>query len=125
MSTIENRLRLRLMPLGAEPRKMFGGTCFMLNGNMVCGTFKGELLARVDPARDGESAKRKGAHPMKMGDRTAAGYWMIPEAALAGDSEFDFWTEAALAFNRTLPAKAARNSAPGKARNADKRARGK
>ncbi len=30
-------------------RKMFGGVCFMLNGNMLCGVTKsGDLMARMD-----------------------------------------------------------------------------
>lgn len=107
MSDLETRLQMRLMPLGADTRKMFGGICYMLNGNMVAGTFKGELLARVDPGNDAMHAKRKGAHPMKMGERVAAGYWMIPDFALAA-SEFDYWMAAALAFNKTLPAKPAK-----------------
>jgi TfoX/Sxy family transcriptional regulator of competence genes len=118
MSDLETRLQMRLMPLGADTRKMFGGICYMLNGNMVAGTFKGELLARVDPANDKAHAKRKGAHPMKMGERVAAGYWMIPQAALAA-SEFDYWMAAALAFNKALPAKSAKTAKA--AKSADRR----
>ncbi len=105
MSSLEDRLDLRLSPLGAESKKMFGGLCFMLNGNMVAGTFKGELLARVGPDNDKRAASRKGVHPMKMGERTAAGYWMVPEAELKTLKDFDFWIDLALAFNQTLPKK--------------------
>ena len=105
MSSLEERLSLRLLPLGAETRKMFGGLCYMLNGNMVAGTFRGELLARVGTDNDKLAAGRKGAHPMKMGERTAAGYWMIPEAELAKPAAFDFWVDLALAHNNTLPTK--------------------
>jgi TfoX/Sxy family transcriptional regulator of competence genes len=113
MSSLEDRLSVRLMPLGAETRKMFGGLCFMLNGNMVAGTFRGELLARVGPDNDKLAASRKGAHPMKMGEKTAVGYWMVPEASLGNARDFDFWIDLALAFNKTLPAKSAgRKKAP-------------
>jgi TfoX/Sxy family transcriptional regulator of competence genes len=108
MSSLEERLSLRLMPLGGETRKMFGGLCFMLNGNMVAGTFKGELLARVGAGNDKLAASKKGAHPMKVGEKTAVGYWMIPENELAKPAAFDFWIDLALAFNKTLPAKKAK-----------------
>ena len=30
---------------------MFGGLCFLLKGNMLCGIAKGKLVARVGPEK--------------------------------------------------------------------------
>lgn len=38
--------RFALHP-GLEIKAMFGGLCFMLNGNMCCGLIKQKLMARV------------------------------------------------------------------------------
>jgi TfoX/Sxy family transcriptional regulator of competence genes len=44
----------RVRHLGVEPglseRKMFGGLCFLLNGNMSYGIVGNELMVRVSPA---------------------------------------------------------------------------
>ncbi|GIL00860.1 MAG: hypothetical protein BroJett030_07590 [Alphaproteobacteria bacterium] len=105
MTALLDRLDLRLAPLGAEPVKMFGGTCFMLNGNMALGTSRRGLLVRVGPDNDAAAAARPNASRMVMGERVAAGYWFVDEGSLADPAEFEFWVELALAFNRTLPAK--------------------
>lgn len=100
------RLHLRLDALGAESKKMFGGVGFMLNGNMVAGTFRDGALFRAGDGFTAMAAKRPEARPMTMGERVAAGYWIVPEPALDA-ATFDFWLDAALAFNATLPAKQA------------------
>ena len=48
----DDRLAMRIAAVlegkrGVTRRRMFGGVCFMLHGNMVCGTAKGKLVARV------------------------------------------------------------------------------
>jgi hypothetical protein len=47
MPDMLQRLHQRLDPLGAVSKKMFGGVCFMLNGNMVAGTSKRGTLVRT------------------------------------------------------------------------------
>jgi TfoX/Sxy family transcriptional regulator of competence genes len=38
---------------GLTPRRMFGGTCFMLNGNMCAGVHNKSLILRVGTGADG------------------------------------------------------------------------
>ena len=35
---------------GQSEKKMFGGICFMINGNMCVGPWKGSLIVRLDKA---------------------------------------------------------------------------
>ena len=61
--------RMRVAVAGAgEVRevKMFGGLCFMLNGNMVAGTTKRGLLVRVGKGRQVDALTRPGAKRMEM-----------------------------------------------------------
>jgi TfoX/Sxy family transcriptional regulator of competence genes len=97
------RLHTRLDPLGAVSKKMFGGVCFMLHGNMVAGTSKRGMLVRAGKGFGAIAAGRKECQPMEMGGRVMEGYWFVEEEADA--AAFDFWMEAALAFNKTLPPK--------------------
>lgn len=48
---IANRIRAHLQALpGCEEKRMFGGLCFLLNGNMCCGeTKEARLLVRAGP----------------------------------------------------------------------------
>jgi TfoX/Sxy family transcriptional regulator of competence genes len=45
--------------------RMFGGTGFMLNGNMVAGTFRQGLLLRVGKDRLAQALKLKGTRQME------------------------------------------------------------
>jgi TfoX N-terminal domain len=95
------RLHARLDPLGANPVKMFGGTCFMLNGNMLAGTSKRGLLVRVGKDFDTHAAPPSTA--MEMGGRPMLGYRYVDDAA--DDAAFNFWMNAVFEFNKSLPPK--------------------
>jgi TfoX/Sxy family transcriptional regulator of competence genes len=103
MPDMPQLLHQRLDPLGAVSKKMFGGVCFMLHGNMVAGTSKRGMLVRAGKGFGAIAAGRKECRPMEMGGRLMEGYWFVEEEADA--QAFDFWMEAALAFNKTLPPK--------------------
>ena len=54
--------------------KMFGGTGFMLNGNLVAAVSKRGLLLRVGKDRHRDALAWPGARPMEMRGRTMEGY---------------------------------------------------
>ena len=81
---------------------MFGGTCFMVNGNLVIGTHKDGLIVRIGPEAM-EQAQALGAAPMFMGGRTMKG-WVSVDAP----GDLAPWIDLAMAFNRTLPPEAAK-----------------
>ncbi|MBI1171220.1 RNA methyltransferase [bacterium] len=96
-------LTLLMQPHGAEVRRMFGGTCFMLNGNLVIGTHRTTgLIVRVGPEGTAQ-ALAMGARQMTMGEQVMKG-WVLVEAP----SDLAPWIDLALAFNRTLPPDAAK-----------------
>lgn len=105
MAALLQRLEAKLAPLGAEQVRMFGGVCFMLNGNMAVGTSKRGLLVRTGPGNDSEASARAGASPMVMRGKPMAGYWFIDENSLDDPAEFDYWIDLALTNNRSLPPK--------------------
>ena len=97
-----------LLPAEANIReqKMFGGLCFMLNGNMLVAPVKdGSMLVRV--GKDGLAAalRRTGASIMDMSGRKMSGFVVVSGDALEDESVLGEWIDLARAFVRTLPAK--------------------
>lgn len=99
------RLRDALGNRTFTEQKMFGGTCFMLDGNMLIGTSKRGLLVRVGKAAHSAAAARPHARPMEMGARTMEGYVRVAPEGTATDADLRGWLDLALAFVGTLPAK--------------------
>ena len=98
---ILDRLRdlLHSQKMEWEEKKMFGGICFMVDDKMCFGTYKGGLMARVDPEQIEEFVKRAGAEQMIHGGRPMTGYaWIKPEGYDL-DEDLTFWIRACLDFN--------------------------
>ncbi|MFZ5677446.1 MAG: TfoX/Sxy family protein [Pseudomonadota bacterium] len=87
--------------------RMFGGTGFMLNGNMVAGTFKKGLLLRVGAERLKEALRIGKARQMEMGGRLMEGYVYIDAKAL-DKRAIHGALDLAVAFVGALPKKAAK-----------------
>ena len=94
--------------------RMFGGLCFMLNGNMVGGVSKRGLLVRVGKEQHARALARPDARPMEMSGRPMAGYVVI-DLPPREDRVLREWLELTVAFVHTLPAKPPR-SAPRRVR---------
>ena len=94
--------------LAAEPfseKKMFGGLCFLIGGNMVCGVHKGGAMFRV--GRPGDAAARaiEGVGPMLFTGKPMAGFVDCTDAVVADDARRAALIGLALAFAKTLPPK--------------------
>lgn len=87
--------------------KMFGGTGFMLNGNLVAAVSKRGLLLRLGKDRYRDAFAWPGARPMEMRGRTMEGYVYI-DPPVPTMSALKAWLDEAVAFVMTLPVKAAR-----------------
>ncbi|KRA45596.1 TfoX/Sxy family protein [Devosia sp. Root635] len=104
---LSDRIRehLGLHPAVAEQR-MFGGRCFMLNGNMlVCPMKDGGMLVRVGKDGHADALARPGARPMTMGGRTMSGFIEVTGDVLEEDDVLRDWIVLARSFVDTLPAK--------------------
>ncbi|TIQ41925.1 MAG: TfoX/Sxy family protein [Mesorhizobium sp.] len=99
------RLRAALGRRAFTEQKMFGGTCFMLNGNMLIGTSKRGLLVRGGKEGHAAAAARPHARPMEMGGRSMEGYVHVAPEGTASEADLAGWLDRALAFVETLPPK--------------------
>ena len=86
--------------------KMFGGTGFMLNGNLVAAVSKRSLYLRVGKDRHRDALAWPGARPMEMRGRTMEGYVYI-DPPVPTNHALKTWLDDAVAFVKTLPVKAA------------------
>jgi hypothetical protein len=89
---------------GVTEKKMFGGVCFLLRGNMLCGTGQEKFMFRVGKAQDAAALARPGAKPMDITGRVMQGFiWVDP--ARCDARAIGRWLAMAKAYVGTLPAK--------------------
>ena len=87
--------------------RMFGGICFTLNGNMLCGTMKGgDAMFRVGPEQEADALSRPGARPMDFTGRPMKGFVIVSQTGLADDRSISEWIAVATRFVGALPPKA-------------------
>lgn len=102
------REALEGLPAVSE-RKMMGGMCFMLDGNMIGGAHReksgeGLFMFRVGKENDAEALRRPGALPVVMGGRKMGGMVFVDEDQCDED-QLRSWVSLALSFVGTLPPK--------------------
>ena len=85
-------------------KKMFGGVCFLLKGNMLCGAGKDKFMFRVGREQDAAALARPGAKPMDITGRVMQGFvWVDP--ARCDARALKRWIAMAEACVGKLPAK--------------------
>jgi TfoX/Sxy family transcriptional regulator of competence genes len=103
-----DRLRELLVELKQETvleKYMFGGMCFMVNGNMCIGIAKNELMCRVGPKIQKKVCDLPGCRPMDFTGRPMKGYVFVDGGNLRKKQELKFWLQQCLQFNAELPPK--------------------
>ena len=90
---------------GITEKKMFGGLCFLLRGNMLCGVMGSDLMVRVGPDAYEDALGRAHAREMDFTGRPLKGMVSVDAAGLRTGRQLGAWVERGLGFARTLPAK--------------------
>ncbi|MHA7777019.1 TfoX/Sxy family protein [Roseibium sp. M-1] len=95
---------------GVSEKKMMGGMCFLLNGNMIAGadrTKDGErrFMFRVGKENHALGLDLPGAEPMVQGGKTLSGLFFVGEDACSDDEVLQSWLDVAIANALTLPPK--------------------
>ena len=104
--TLASRAGQILSPVtGFSEKKMFGGLCFMIHGNMCCGVLKHELVLRLAPERAEELLSRPHTRPMDFTGRPMKGFVFIETGALGTAGQLRNWVSMALSFAQGLPRK--------------------
>lgn len=91
---------------GIAPRTMFGGVCFMLNGNICVGVHKQELIVRVGEEQAAVLRRRAHVRPMDLTGKPMKGWLTIGRGGIVRKTDIARYVEAALTFVAGLPPKA-------------------
>ena len=115
VAALADELRRRLAVAAKGPRaalsekRMFGGVCFLLNGNMLCGAGKNGYMIRTDPAGVAEAERLPGGEPVVMQGRPMRGFfWVDPKACDA--NALGRWVALAQDYVGAMPPKAAKKA---------------
>lgn len=102
---LAEEMRAALSPrTGITEQKMFGGICWMMNGNMLAGISNDRYMFRVGKELETEALSRPGASPMDFTGRPMPGIVWV-DAGEAIEAGLDDWIDFAARFVGALPPK--------------------
>jgi hypothetical protein len=103
---LAERVRELLGPApGLSERKMFGGLCFLLRGNMSFGVVGSELMVRVGPDAYAETLGLPNAREMDFTGRSMRGMVFVSEDGISEDEDLEDWLQRGMGFAGSLPPK--------------------
>ncbi len=90
-------------------KRMMGGVCFLLDGNMIGGADRtkageGRFMFRVGKENEVAARALPGGQQMEQGGRRMGGFFFVAEGACT-DQVMTQWLSLALSFVSTLPPK--------------------
>ena len=88
-----------------EAKKMFGGVCHLLNGNMFCGVYKDYLILRLGENVSKEALEMASVKPFDITGKPMKGWVMVAGDGIESDDALENWLNKAKKFVTTLPAK--------------------
>ena len=104
---LADRVRAMLAGTRASEKAMFGGICFLVNGNMTVAASKRGLLVRLGRDESAAALKLPATRPMIQRGKPLDGYLYVEEAGTRRDADLKWWIGVALAHVATLPRKPA------------------
>lgn len=90
---------------GLSEKRMFGGLCFLLHGNMLCGVHKGGGMARVGKELEAAALKLPGVELLAFTGRPMGGMVEMSESAIEDTQVRRAVLALAQQFVEALPAK--------------------
>ncbi len=88
-----------------EKKKLFGGVCYLIKGNMAFGIHKDFLIVRVDKDLGEKSLKDKNVKPFDITGRPMSGWVMVSAAGWSNKAALAKWMDAGKQFAISLPEK--------------------
>ena len=91
--------------LDVTEKKMFGGLCVLVNGNMAVGVTGDELMVRVGPEDYPQAVERPYAREMDFTGRALNGFVYVAPDGLAKKADLEAWVARGVSFAASLPPK--------------------
>ena len=110
MTEEDEALVERIRPLlkrrrGYSEQKMFGGLCFMINGNMCVGPWKGGLVVRLPKEQHDQTQSEPFVRPMDISGKVMTGWALVTSDGIASDDDLKSWVRRGAKFAASLPPK--------------------
>ena len=90
---------------GVAEKKMFGGLCILVNGNMCCGIVNDILMGRVGPDQYEDYLKLPHCREMDFTGKPLKGMVYVDPEGIAEDADLKAWVDRCMKFMNTLPPK--------------------
>ena len=90
---------------GIAERKMFGGICFLINGNMACGVLDKELMLRLGKPGAAEALRHPHTREMDFTGRPLKSMVYVRREGLRSKVALEKWVRLAADCARSLPPK--------------------
>jgi TfoX/Sxy family transcriptional regulator of competence genes len=103
---IENRMNPIIAKWGmTDQKKMFGGVCYLMNGNMIGGIYKDYMILRLGEEAAAEALKQSHVRVFDITGRPMKGWVMVDQDGFRDEAELEAWLIQARDFVATLPPK--------------------
>jgi hypothetical protein len=104
--TIEARIeRIISSWQNTDSKKMFGGVCHLLNGNMFCGVHKDFLILRLGKENADKAMTLPAVRPFDITGKPMGGWVMVEQGGFKEDETLETWLKKARDFAGTLKGK--------------------
>lgn len=90
---------------GFQEKKMFGGLCFLMDGNMAGGIIRDDLIVRVGTERYEEALSRPHARKFDITGKALRGWVMVSPEGHETDEALSAWVDEGVRHARSLPPK--------------------
>jgi hypothetical protein len=91
--------------LGINEKKMFGGVCYLLYGNMACGILDDNLIVRVGPEKYDDFLKLPNTRKFDITGKAMKGWVMVSYNGHKSDKDLLAWVQRGVNFALSLPPK--------------------
>ncbi len=88
-----------------EEKKMFGGVCFLLHGNMLVGVWKNSLIVRLGADSYEDALLEPHVKKMDITGKPMKGWIMVEPEGVEDDEQLKDWIQKAVKFVGKLPGK--------------------
>lgn len=90
---------------GYSEKRMFGGICFMIHGNMCVGNWKGSLVVRLDKKDHEQTQSEPHTSLFDITGKVMKGWALIAPQGIDSKSNLKSWIDRSFQYVSTLPHK--------------------
>lgn len=91
-----------------EKKMMFGGMCYLINGNMSFAVWKDYLIVRMAPEHAAEELKHDHVRAFDLTGRPMKGWVMVEQCSWKERDELGRWLNMGKSFALSLPKKSSK-----------------